>query len=753
MREIIHLNDSWHYYEHVNENDINSLKENNSVLVDIPHTNKVTEYNCFDEKKLEFISCYKKSILIHEGFKDKTILLCFEGVMAYAKVYVGGRFVGEHKGGYTPFKFEITEYINFGKETQITVVVDSTQRDDIPPFGNVVDYLTYGGIYREVFIEVAEKMYIEEVLVSTENVLSEQKKVLVKATINYKDMPVKDYYLILMVLKEGLILKNTRKKFNVTGTGRNSILAELEVSNVDHWDIDNPTLYDVAVIVGCRKTLFDERDYKIGFREANFTPEGFFLNGKRVKLVGLNRHQSYPYVGYAMPKRVQEKDADILKNVAGVNIVRTSHYPQSRHFLNKCDEIGLLVLEEIPGWQHIGGSDWKEVSYNDVRDMITRDYNHPSIVLWGVRINESGDDDAFYKVTNEIAKSIDGYRQTGGIRAIEGSNLIEDVYTFNDFIFGGGEKILRNQKEVTGKEELVPYMVTEYNGHMFPTKSFDHENRRVEHSLRHLKVINKGMGDDTICGTIGWCAFDYNTHFEFGSGDKICHHGVMDMFRNEKVAIGAYKSATENGLDTFMDITSLVSRGEQNEGFDGEVVIYTNCDYIEVDFDGERLGRFYPDKDNYENVKHAPVFVRVATVKKLEGKALMDYLYSKKCVMIFDGYKDGKKVLSKTVGGNVYASELVVEADDDTLKSTLPTYDATRVRVKALDNRGNPLPYIIENLDVEVHGVGELIGPSRISLIGGQIAFWVKTIRKSGDITVHVNSVRFGEKKITITVD
>ncbi len=207
-----------------------------------------------------------------------------------------------------------------------------------------------------------------------------------------------------------------------------------------------------------------------GFREAEFRPDGFYLNGRRVKLVGLNRHQAYPYVGYAMPQRVQEKDAEILKYELGLNIVRTSHYPQSIHFLRKCDEIGLLVFEEIPGWQHIGDEAWQAESIKNVEEMIKRDYNRPSIVLWGVRINESQDSHDFYVKTNAMAKSLDPIRQTGGVRYLENSDFLEDVYTMNDFIHSGGEKVLRTQREVTGQDDKVPYLVTEYNGHMYPTK-------------------------------------------------------------------------------------------------------------------------------------------------------------------------------------------------------------------------------------------------------------------------------------------
>ena len=204
--------------------------------------------------------------------------------------------------------------------------------------------------------------------------------------------------------------------------------------------------------------------------------------------------------------------------------------------------MGLLVSEEIPGWQHIGGEEWKQGAIANVDAMIQRDWNHPSIVLWGVRINESRDDDHFYERTNKLAHSLDPSRQTGGVRCHTGSSLLEDVYTMNDFVLNGGAVALRDQQQVTGLDHKVPYLVTEYNGHMFPTKRFDAEERQHEHVIRHLRVLDASYADPNISGCIAWCLFDYNTHKDFGSGDRICYHGVSDMFRIPKFAAYAYKS-------------------------------------------------------------------------------------------------------------------------------------------------------------------------------------------------------------------
>lgn len=161
------------------------------------------------------------------------------------------------------------------------------------------------------------------------------------------------------------------------------------------WEPENPHLYEIRTSLWKNGEMIDARVDITGFREAGFRKDGFYLNGKKLRLRGLNRHQSYPYVGYAAPASMQIFDADILKKELGVNAVRTSHYPQSQDFIRRCDEIGLLVFTEFPGWQHIGDEEWKRQAVQNLKEMIVQYRNHPSIILWGVRINESQDDDVF----------------------------------------------------------------------------------------------------------------------------------------------------------------------------------------------------------------------------------------------------------------------------------------------------------------------------------------------------------------------
>ncbi len=799
MREVEHLNFEWLYVNNFKEEYIISDSDIGFEKVSLPHNNVDLPYNNFNEKDYQIQSCYKRTLFIDESKKGKKIFINFGGVMCYAKIYINGEFVFQHKGGYTPFKVDLTDVVKYGQKNNLVVCVDSAERKEIPPFGFVVDYLTYGGIYREVSLEYLEPIFIENSFIKCSDVLSPNKKLNVDVYIeNYSGVSDKLEIAVQLeknncvthaITKEIEVLERTQNKYSLSDTVKNILL----------WDTNNPNLYDIKIILKKGNIKIDERVFKFGFREAIFKEDGFYLNGNKLKIIGLNRHQSFPYVGYAMPKNAQYKDAEILKYELGVNLVRLSHYPQSVHFLNKCDEIGLLVFEEIPGWQHIGEKgEWWDIAKQNTEDMIKRDWNRPSIVIWGTRINESADCDELYTQTNNIAKKLDSTRQTGGVRCIGGSNLIEDVYTYNDFVYDGGKTKLDKRKKIANKQ--VPYLVTEFNGHMFPTKKYDNVGRRVEHALRHLEVIDKAYEDDEISGAIGWCMFDYNTHKEFGSGDKICYHGVLDMFRIEKYASAVYKS--QSAFSPVMTVAQSMDNGDMDNSTRGDVYVFTNCDYIKLYVNGEYIKDFFPRKDLYQNLMHAPIIVDdflgdaiekkenfsikdSKKVKELLMKAdkygehlpLMDQLklgvlfvkykmtmkdgrdlYTKyfggwgtaSTTYTFDGYINNKKVIS-TTKSQVFKLSLKVTVDSDTLFHD-ETYDVTRFVVSCIDENGNDLVYSNDTFTVSTDSKLEIIGPKNLALIGGSIGFWVKTTGETGESTVTIKSERFGEiqKKLIV---
>ena len=743
-RTHISLNHHWKYAPTFQEAHLSpNYDDSGWKTVNLPHANIETPYNCFDEKMFQFVSCYRHTIKLDSSYRGKRVFLDFEGVMTAADVYLNGEFIGGHKGGYTPFRVELTDNLIFEKPNALAVKVDSTERPDIPPFGGSIDYLTFGGMYREASLFIADPVYMTNVFVRPKDALNESK------TVDYtlflrNTLPTAQTLRAVVKLKEGdAVLAAASEQIKIEANSAQRFdFSIANVRNVRLWELDDPALYTFDVTVTSDDgAIEDVYQTRIGFRAAEFTPNGFRLNGRPVKLRGLNRHQTFPYVGQAMPARAQRKDADILKEELHLNLVRTSHYPQSRHFLDRCDEIGLLVLEEIPGWQHIGDQAWKQVACANVREMIERDWNHPSIILWGVRINESQDDHDFYAETNRIAHELDATRQTGGIRYITQSELLEDVYTMNDFAHNGGEIALRDQREVTGLDWLVPYLITEFNGHMYPTKRFDQEERLVEHALRHARVQSRAGADDTICGGIGWCAFDYNTHYNFGSGDRICYHGVMDMFRLPKMAAHFYRSQGDPRQDAVLEPATLWTRGERSIGGVIPLVIFTNCDAVDFYYGKTLVNRFFPAKEQFPGLEHPPVIIEIPP--DALGAWGLTWEDGR-----FVGYLSGNAIIERTFAKDPVPKAIVAVADDAALQAD--GIDATRIVYRAVDQVGNLTPFLHEFLKLSVSGPGEIIGPHDIPIIGGTAAVWVKAGTQPGVLTLSATCARFAANDVRI---
>ena len=669
--------------------------------------------------------------------------------MCFAKVFVNGQVAGEHKGGYTPFSVDITQYVRYGdtEDNLLTVYVDSSERPDIPPFGGAIDYLTYGGIYREVQLRAVPQRFIESIHAQPLGISEKEKSLLVEVSLACSTQEQKQADVCVSVF-DSKNKKYAELSQSVTLSAPSvTVPITLErLSGIKLWTLEKPELYRVEVSLQENGSITDTVSARVGFRTAAFTPDGFFLNGKRLVIRGLNRHQAFPYAGYAMPKRAQQRDADILKYELGLNLVRTSHYPQSPYFLDRCDEIGLLVFEEIPGWQHIGDSGWQDVTCQEVREMIIRDRNHPSIVLWGVRINESGDCSDFYRRTNAIARELDPNRQTGGVRYIEKSELFEDVYTMNDFIYGstgaciGEQKALRDQREVTGRPDLVPYIITEFCGHIYPTKRFDQEERLIEHAKRHLTVQNAAALDPHKCGAIGWCAFDYNTHSNFGSGDRICYHGIMDMFRIPKFAAYIYMSQQSAESKPILEPLTRYTVGERSRGGIAPLMICTNCDSVRVVIGGQDLGLFYPAQDRYPGMPHPPVIID--NLYSVWGGGWDD--------AVLTGYVDGKERISRRFVHNPIPTRLLLTADDTKLHADSP--DAVRCVVQLLDQAGNELPYTTDIVQVRLKGPAQIIGPQTFALIGGVRGFWIKTLGKAGTVKLSAQTEQLQSEEIIIKV-
>ncbi len=807
MTHRLYLNDDWLFTEQFEDSLMApEYPENTLQPVRLPHTCKETPFHYFDESLYQMVSGYRRHLLIPKNWQGKRILLTFEGAAHDSTVFCNGKKVGEHHCGYTAFTVDLTDNVLYGQDNLLCVRLDSRENLNVPPFGYVIDYMTYGGIYRDVRLEVKEKVSLSDIFVHTaidfrSSPVTAQITSEITLTESDENVTIRQYYMpkstaaaqeSWRLLCEQTVSTDVScdKEFSLTATITAPLL----------WDTEEANLYILKTQLYQDNTLLDETETTFGIREAVFKKDGFYLNGRKLRIRGLNRHQSFPYVGYAMPKSMQRLDADLLKKELGLNAVRTSHYPQSHYFLERCDELGLLVFTEFPGWQHIGDDSWKAQAVANAEDMIRQYRNHPSIILWGIRINESPDDDAFYEKTNAVAHKLDPSRPTGGVRAMKKSHLLEDVYTYNDFLHDGEMPGCDPKKKVTSDMEK-PYLISEYNGHMYPTKAFDNEERRSEHAIRHANVLDAVAGQPDIAGSFGWCMFDYNTHKDFGSGDRICYHGVMDMFRNPKLATNIY--ACEQEQTPVLEITSSMDIGEHPGCNRGNIYILSNADSVKMYKNDRFIKEYLPGMSPYKHLKHGPIliddfigdsFAQNERFRPKHAKAITDamnlvargslnhipkrlYLTALKLLLIyhidfaevtrlytkyigdwggtatiyrFDAIKDGKVVKSVT---KEPVREIRLEAEaDHTILTEQHSYDVALVRIRAVDDHGNVLPFYQEPVRLITEGDISIIGPDTIALQGGMGGTYVKSTGRSGRGALLLQSQTAGEIRIPFQI-
>ena len=807
MTHRLYLNDDWLFTEQFEDSLMApEYPENTLQPVRLPHTCKETPFHYFDESLYQMVSGYRRHLLIPADWQGKRILLTFEGAAHDSTVFCNGKKVGEHHCGYTAFTVDLTDSVLYGQDNLLCVRLDSREILNVPPFGYVIDYMTYGGIYRDVRLEVKEKVSLSDIFVHTaidfrSSPVTAQITSEITLTESDENVTIRQYYMpkstataqeSWRLLCEQTVSADVScdKEFSLTATITAPLL----------WDTEEANLYILKTQLYQDNTILDETETTFGIREAVFKKDGFYLNGRKLRIRGLNRHQSFPYVGYAMPKSMQRLDADLLKKELGLNAVRTSHYPQSHYFLERCDELGLLVFTEFPGWQHIGDDSWKAQAVANAEDMIRQYRNHPSIILWGIRINESPDDDAFYEKTNAVAHKLDPSRPTGGVRAMKKSHLLEDVYTYNDFLHDGEMPGCDPKKKVTSDMEK-PYLISEYNGHMYPTKAFDNEERRSEHAIRHANVLDAVAGQSDIAGSFGWCMFDYNTHKDFGSGDRICYHGVMDMFRNPKLAANIY--ACEQEQTPVLEITSSMDIGEHPGCNRGNIYILSNADSVKMYKNDRFIKEYLPGMSPYKHLKHGPILIddfigdslaqnerfrpkhakEITDAMNLVARGSLNhipkrlYLTALKLLLIyhidfaevtrlytkyigdwggtatiyrFDAIKDGKVVKSVT---KEPVREIRLEAEaDHTILTEQHSYDVALVRIRAVDDHGNVLPFYQEPVRLIAEGDISIIGPDTIALQGGMGGTYVKSTGRSGRGALLLQSKTAGEIRIPFQI-
>ena len=704
--------------------------------VRLPHTVKTLPYNYCNENEYQRVSGYRREFFAPKEWQGRTVLLTFGAVAHDATVFCNGRRVFHHGCGYTAFTVDLTESLLLGQKNVVAVRCDSREDLNIPPFGGQIDFLTYGGIYRAVSLDVKEPAYLRDIFIEAQ--------------------AEGDFRIYSSTVGETIGCTLQAEIRSPAGSralysGELSLPIVGTLNGVHPWSVEHPFLYTLTVRLirpgtsGLPDRVLDEKSTRFGFRTIQFVAGGFYLNGQRVELRGLNRHQSYAYQGYAMPDSIQQLDAQLLKKQLG----------------------------------------WQAQALQNCREMVCQCRNHPSVFLWGVRVNGSSDNEAFYKRTNEAVHRLDPTRPTGGVRIARKSQLLEDVYAYNDYSYSGRGPGCEPRSAVTPNLRKG-YLISEFGGQQFPAKAFDDEPHRLAQALRHAAVLNDAIAQQGVAGALGWCMADYNTHREFGSGDRICYHGVTDLFRNPKLSAAVYASqkTPRSPSDVVFEVSSSMALGDHPGGFAGACWVFTNAESVRLYRGNDFIAEFTPDRrGRFAALPHPPIEIQDFVGSLLEKYEGLDQSTAPQVAAILNEMRrdalnlsplsrarmlslrlsanDLLRMYYKYIGvlggpSSVYRFEAVWHGR--TVRTVVkepvqsvrlecvvhnpiltdgPTWDCAAVSLRAIDQNGNLLPYCGEAVQLSVEGPVKILGPSIVPLRGGMTGTYLATTGEAGRAVLH----------------
>ena len=720
----------------------------------LPHSVAKLSWQNWEPAAWQEVWIYRRHFTLPEEHKGLRTFLQFDGVMVGATPTINGHALPQHLGGYLPFRYEITDRLAEG-DNVLALAVDS-RWSNVPPEGSPVgtkriDYLEPGGIYRSVHLEAVPQTFISDVFAKPVKLLDADRRVEVVCSLDV-GAPASKPVQIQVELRSGArVVSRAQATVRLDQAGPKQVALTLsKLGNVALWDVRAPQLYEVVT------TLFIEgrpvHDYRvrIGLRDARFGLDGFFLNGRRLQLFGLNRHELYPYVGGAMPRRVMRRDAEMLRREFNCNIVRCSHYPQSEAFLEACDELGLMVWEEVPGWGYIGDDAWKELLVRDAKDMILRDRNHPAIVIWGTRANESANDVELYRRTKALAKSLDDSRptsgsMTGGSRKNWQRDWHEDVFAFDDYHSAPDGSV-----GIEGPVPGVPYRLAEAVGQFNYSKGkgFDSKYRRAgdvttqqQQAVRHAQAHSKAAANPRICGVIAWCGFDYASLVNPYNNVKC--PGVADVFRIPKLGASFYQAQVSPQVRPVIQPSFYWDFGPQTPRGPGkQAAIFSNCERLELFVGGRPRATLHPDSVNFPHIPYPPFLADL----ELDGAGHPE--------LRIDGYVGDRLALSRSFSSDATQDRFFLEADDAELMADRA--DATRLAFKVVDKFGAERAFAGGQVAFELIGPGVLVGDNPFSLVDsdGVGAIWIKTLpRRSGRITVMATHSLLGARTVEIDVN
>jgi len=705
--------------------------------ISLPHT--WNAHDSTDERPGYWrgIGWYRKHFKLDSRFREKRVFLEFEGVNSVAEFWLNGQKIGSHQGGYTSFEFDITDKVRFGElENVLTVKVDNLFHPTVPPTVKT-DYTFYGGIYRDVWLRLSEPIHISEVIWSTPAVSAQAADLRLRSTIVNPTARAAEFTLVQEILDpRGQLVKTLSLPVPVPA-GETVVVnqASKPFANPLLWAPDTPNVYRIRTSLKDGNRVVDSLENPLGFRWFKFDAQkGFFLNGQRVQLQGVNWHQVYPGMGNALPNSRHILDMELIRAL-GANFWRTSHYPHDPATIEASDRLGLMVWEELPINKEIG--DPKEYTVNVLamaEEMIRRDRNHPSVILWGIAGEINAPRKVSERVVGEVAKK---YRELDPSRpVVMHQPRGDEIETLVDVV---GLDVSKETDEKHRKHPDRTYVVGEYAVATMGRGIFgggpESEDLACQKHEEYLRGLNLRPW---MAGGAIWHAFDY----EGETYDPVIPHvvafGMADVWRIPKDVYYFYQSQW-----TTQPMAHIVGHwtwpGE--EGKSKAVKVYSNGAEVELFLNGESLGT---KKDaSGEGLLHPPRLWEVTyqpgvlkAVARSQGEEISD---------------------ERATAGP--AHHIVLQSDVQDLASGDREHLAY-ITALVVDEHGTVVPTSYHPLTFTLYGPGEVLPQTWLShgtgltwnVIAGRTRVAFRATARTGRATISTYSPGLGMGRIELHV-
>ncbi|RNC83210.1 MAG: DUF4982 domain-containing protein [Balneola sp.] len=730
--------------------------------VSLPHTANIEPLVIADQQ-WQGTSYYRKYFSLSPRVEEKHISLTFEGVMHETEVYLNGEVIYYNAGGYLPFYVDLTDVVKFSERNELILKVNNEDNPDIPPGKPIadLDFNYYGGIYRDVHLSIKDKFRISDpiganrvaaggVFVHYEDISDEKATVFVQVDIeNGRDESVEGELLISLKDANGAIVASGENNIQLESGTNSLVRSEFIVENPLLWSPDHPNLYLLSVQLFSANGKVDEAEQKIGIRIFEFDEDNqFVLNGEKLYLRGTNRHQDYPYIGYALSNEAQYRDAYKIKE-AGFNFIRTAHYPPDPSFLEACDELGILFMNAIPGWQFFGENEFQERALNDIRNMIRRDRNHPSIIIWEASLNESGMPEEFMEIAHQTVK------EELPINDVYTSGWLDHAYD----IFIPARQHSKPPAYWSNYDKDKPLFIAEYgdweyyaqnagfNQAAFENLKEEERNSRqlrgfgqvrlAQQALNFQEAHNSNLKGNSF-GDANWVMFDYNR----GYAPDLEASGIQDIFRIPKFTNYFYRSQIDPVLgpeQTLFNSPMVYIANYWTDSEFTEVKVYSNAEEVVLYLNNEEIERRNPDIDQYStHLNHPPFTFNLDSF--IPG------------ILTAEAFINGELVATHERITPGEATNISLQVDISGKQPTAGVNDVVFVYASITDKNGNAVPDASNQIFFKIEGDGELIGNNPIKAEAGIATMLVRIGENTDSLIIKASSAALKEASLSLTV-